>query len=122
NLSLLGETVLPPVAVVQPLPGIGDMVWHMPHIRAIAAASGAPITLLAKPRSLADQLFAGEPTVDAILPLDLNPGGRRGRHDGIIGLVRLARLMQGGRFGTIILLHHSVSIAAAAWLARIPRR
>jgi heptosyltransferase-2 len=104
------------------LPGIGDMVWHMPHIRAIAAASGAPVTLLAKPRSLADQLFAGESTVDSILSLDLNPGGRRGTHDGIIGLVRLARLMRGGRFGTVILLHHSVSIAAAAWLARIPRR
>ena len=58
----------------------------------------------------------------SILSLDLNPGGRRGRHDGLTGLVRLARLMQGGRFGTIILLHHSVSIAAAAWLARIPRR
>jgi heptosyltransferase II len=115
-------TLLPPVAVVQPLPGIGDMVWHLPHIRAIAAASGAPVTLLAKPRSLADQLFAGESTVGSILSLDLNPGGRRGRHDGVTGLVRLARLMQDGRFGTIILLHHSVSIAAAAWLARIPRR
>ena len=98
------------------------MVWHMPHIRAIAAASGAPVTLLAKPRSLADQLFAGKSTVDSILSLDLNPGGRRGTHDGLVGLARLARLMQGGRFGTIILLHHSVSIAAAAWLARIPRR
>ncbi len=117
-----GETVLPPVAVVQPLPGIGDMVWHLPHIRAIAAMSGAPVTLLAKPRSLAGQLFAGEPAVEAILPLDLNPAGRRGTHDGVIGLVRLSRLMRDGRFGTIILLHHSVSIAAAAWLAGIPHR
>ncbi len=98
------------------------MVWHMPHIRAIAAASGGPVTLFAKPRSLANQLFAGESTVAAILPLDLNPAGRRGTHDGIGGLMRLARLMRNGRFGTIILLHHSVSLAAAAWLAGIPRR
>lgn len=111
-----------PVAVVQPLPGIGDMVWHVPHIRAIAEAAGAPVTLLAKPRALADQLLAGEPAVQAILRLDLNPGGRRGAHDGAIGLGRLARLLRDGRFGTIILLHHSASIAAAAWLAGIPQR
>jgi len=111
-----------PVAVVQPLPGIGDMVWHVSHIRAVAAAAGAPVTLLAKPRSLADQLLAGEPAVEAILWLDLNPGGHRGAHDGITGLFRLARLLRGHRFGTIILLHHSVSIAAAAWLAGIPQR
>jgi heptosyltransferase-2 len=114
--------MLLPVAVVQPLPGIGDMVWHMPHIRAIATASGAPVTLLVKQRSLADQLFAGEQTVDSIVPLDLNPGGRRGEHDGITGLLHLAQLLRSHRFGTIILLHHSVSLAAAAWLARIPQR
>ena len=28
------------VAVVQPLPGIGDTIWHLPHIRAIAAHVG----------------------------------------------------------------------------------
>ena len=49
-----------PVAVVQPLPGIGDMVWHLPHLRAIAAHAGAPVTLIAKPRSLADQLLTGD--------------------------------------------------------------
>ncbi len=111
-----------PVAVVQPLPGIGDMVWHVAHIRAVAAAAAAPVTLLAKPRSLADQLLAGEPAVESILWLDLNPAEHRGAHDGIGGLFRLARLMRSHRFGTIILLHHSVSIAAAAWLAGIPQR
>ena len=47
------------VAVVQPLPGIGDMIWHLPHIRAIAAHVGQPVTLIAKPRSAADQIFSG---------------------------------------------------------------
>jgi len=111
-----------PVAVVQPLPGIGDMVWHLPHIRAIADAAGGAVTLLAKPRSLADQLLASEACVSAILWLDLNPDGRRGTHDGAAGLSRLARMMRQHRFGTVILLHHSASIAAAAWLAGIPHR
>ena len=33
---------LPPsgrTLIVQPLPGIGDMVWHLPHIHAIAATT-----------------------------------------------------------------------------------
>ena len=50
----------PRLAVIQPLPGIGDMVWHLPHIRAIAQAVGHKVTLVTKPRSAADQLFAAE--------------------------------------------------------------
>src|SRR6476469_5416402 len=51
------------VGVIQPLPGIGDMVWHLPHIRAIAAHAGQPVTLMTKPRTLADQLLAHEPSI-----------------------------------------------------------
>jgi heptosyltransferase-2 len=111
-----------PVAVVQPLPGIGDMVWHVPHIRAIAAFAGAPVTLLTKPRSLADQLLADEPAVADILWLDLNPTGRRGAHDGIGGFRRLVRMLRAQAFGTVVMLHHSDLLAAAAWMAGIPDR
>jgi heptosyltransferase II len=111
-----------PVAVIQPLPGIGDMVWHVPHIRAIAAFAGAPVTLLTKPRSLADQLLADEPAVGDIQWLDLNPSGRRGAHDGVGGFRRLVEKLRAGHFGTVVLLHHSALLAAAAWMARIPDR
>ncbi len=111
-----------PVAVIQPLPGIGDMVWHLPHIRAIAAHAGASVTLLAKPRSLADQLLVNEPSVGDIVWLDLNPSGRRGAHDGIGGFRRLVRKLRQRDFGSAILLHHSDRIAAACWLAGIPDR
>lgn len=111
-----------PVAVVQPLPGIGDMVWHLPHIRAIAAYAGAPVTVIAKPRSLADQLLADDPAVAGIARVDLNPKGRRGEHDGVLGFLRLVRMLRAHRFGTIIMLHHSDTIAAAARVAGIPHR
>jgi heptosyltransferase-2 len=112
----------PPIAVIQPLPGIGDMVWHLPHIRAIAAHAGTPVTLLTKPRSLADQLLIDEAAVCDIIWLDLNPGGRRGTHDGIGGFLRLVRLLRAGNFGSVVLLHHSDLLAAAAWVAGIPDR
>jgi heptosyltransferase II len=98
------------------------MIWHLPHIRAIAAAAGAPVTLLAKPRSLADQLLADDPAIADVQWVDLNPNGRRGEHDGIGGFLRLARKLGSPAFGTSILLHHSDLLAAATWKAGIPDR
>ena len=110
------------VAVVQPLPGIGDMIWHLPHLHALAAAAGGAITLIAKPRSAADQVLGADPAVRDIIWLDRNPEGRRGRHDGMRGLLRLAQELRARRFDAVVLLHHSVTLAAAARLAGIPVR
>ena len=110
------------LAVVQPLPGIGDMIWHLPHLRALAAAVDGPVTLIAKPRSGAEQLLAAEPSVRDIMWLDRNPQGRRGLHDGLHGFLRLVAALRAARFDAVVLLHHSVTLAAAARLARIPVR
>jgi heptosyltransferase II len=110
------------VLVVQPLPGIGDMVWHLPHIRALARHVGAPVTLLAKPRSHADELFAAEDTVREIIWLDRNPPGRRGIHDGPGGLLRLIGTLRQRRFDAAVLLHHSSALALATLAAGIPVR
>lgn len=112
----------PPVAVVQPLPGIGDMVWHVPHIRAIAEWAGVAVTVLTKPRSLADQLLVNEASVSDVMWIDINPIGRRGMHDGIGGFIRLIRMLRARRFASAVFLHHSETLAAAAWLAGIPDR
>jgi len=109
-------------AVLQPLPGIGDMIWHLPHIRAIAEHVAAPVTLIAKPRSAADQLFSAEQTVRAVMWLDRNPERGRGRHDGLFGFWRLVAELRARRFDAIYLLHHSRTLACAAMLAAIPAR
>ena len=108
--------------VVQPLPGIGDMVWHLPHIRALARHAGAPVTLLAKPRSHADELFAAEETVREIIWLDRNPLGRRGDHDGLPGLHKMIRTLRRRHFDAAVLLHHSSWLAFATMAAGIPWR
>lgn len=112
----------PNVAVVQPLPGIGDMIWHLPHIRAIAAHVGAPVTLLAKPRSLADQIFQAEATVRDVVWVDRNPERRQGRHDGGSGWLRLVSSLRARRFSAVYLLHHSRSLAFLMAAAGIPAR
>jgi heptosyltransferase-2 len=98
------------------------MVWHLPHIRAIAARMGEPVTLIAKPRSAADEIFAAEATVRDVLWMDRNPEGRRGRHDGAAGLLRLIGALRARRFGRVILLHHGRTVALACMAAGIPER
>jgi heptosyltransferase II len=110
------------VAVVQPLPGIGDMIWHLPHIRAIAAHVGEPVTLITKPRSAADQIFSAEQTVRDVFWLDRNPENRHGQHDGGAGFLRVISALHARRFDAVYLLHHSKTIALQTMLARIPAR
>ena len=110
------------VAVVQPLPGIGDMIWHLPHIRAIAAHVGEPVTLIAKPRSAADQIFSAEQTIRDVFWLDRNPEVRRGEHDGGAGFFRVVQALRARRFDAVYLLHHSKTIALMTMLAGIPAR
>ena len=52
------------VGVIQVKPGIGDVIWHLPFIRAIAAAApGGKVVFLAPPSSRAQELLAAEPGV-----------------------------------------------------------
>ena len=76
--------------VVQPLPGIGDMVWHVPQIHALAATTASRrVDLLTKPRSQAQHLFRADPSVERILWLE-----RETAHRGLRGLWCLVRLLR----------------------------
>jgi heptosyltransferase-2 len=105
--------------VIQPLPGIGDMVWHLPHIHALAAASTTGrVDLLTKRRSLANQLLAADPAVSDILWLERDSD----RHAGTSGMLRLARELRQRHYQQCWILHGSTRYALTAWLAGIPER
>lgn len=105
--------------IVQPLPGIGDMVWHLPHIHAIAATTATGgIDLLTKPRSQADRLLRADPCVERVLWLERESG----RHAGLRGLWRLASLLRQGGYQRVWILHGSTRYALASRLAGIPER
>ncbi len=108
--------------VVQLLPGIGDLIWHLPHIRALACHVGGPVTLAAKPRCRADEILAHEEMVHEVISIDRNPEGTRGVHDGLLGLWRLIRMLRSHQFDAAVLLHKSASLAFAIWAAGIPSR
>lgn len=105
--------------IVQPLPGIGDMVWHLPHIHAIAATTTTgQVDILTKPRSQADRLLCADPCVGRILWLERDSG----RHAGIKGIFRLVSLLRQGAYQRVWFLHASARYVLAAWLAGIPQR
>jgi heptosyltransferase-2 len=119
---LRGNNVTPNAAgcaVIQAKPGIGDVIWHFPFIRAIAAAApGGRVTFLAPPTGGARELLAAEPCVAATIYFEHSGSElRRG-----VNLIRLVALLRQKNFRTIWILDRTLRPAVAAWLAGIPER
>jgi len=108
-----------PFAVIQVKPGIGDVIWHLPFIRAIAGtAPGSKVTFFAPPTSAAKDLLAAEPSVASTVYF---------RHAGSelqrgINLIRLVALLRRYRPQSLWILDRTIRPALAARLAGIPER
>jgi len=102
---------------------LGDLIWHLPLIRAIAAASpSGRVVLITKPSTQADVLLEGDPAIERIVWFDRNPRQGRGRHDGVFGYPRLVATLRSCGAQSCVLLHHGASLAAAMCAAGIPKR
>jgi heptosyltransferase-2 len=106
-------------AVIQVKSGIGDVIWHLPFVRAIAAvAPGRQVTFLAPPSSGAQELLAAEPSVAETLYFQ-HAGSELRRGVNLLSLI--ARLRQ-RHFRQIWILDRTIRPAFAAKLAGIPER
>lgn len=116
----------PRTLVVHHRSGIGDLIWHVPYLRAIAATSrGGRVTLMARPSCRAPDLLAGEPAIDEVIEYDYRPRRselRRGRDDGLRGFLRMAAILRSRRFDRVYVFSSRIRYALLAWLAGIPRR
>jgi heptosyltransferase-2 len=107
------------VAVIQVKRGIGDVIWHLPFIQAIAAVSpGRQVTFLAPPSSCAEQLLASDPSVAETIYFE---------HDGselkrAANMVKLTALLRWEAFRQVWILDRTLRPALAARLAGIPQR
>jgi heptosyltransferase II len=108
-----------PFAVIQVKPGIGDVIWHLPFIRAIAAAApDGQVTFFVPPTSAAKDLLAAEPRVAATVYFQ-HAGSELQRG---VNLIRLVALLRRHRPQSIWILDRTIRPALAAALARIPER
>jgi len=117
--TLCTATNVTPSAVIQVKRGIGDVIWHLPFIRAIAATSpGGQVTFLAPPSSSAKDLLAAEPCIAETIYFE-HAGSelRRG-----INLIRLVAVLRRNHFRTLWILDRTNRPAFAAMLAGIPER
>lgn len=125
--------------VIEPLPGIGDLMWFLPHLRAIAANSVTQkICLLTKPNSKASELLMAEDIVADFIWLQRDRrasnqpthqrtdehlvSGGSNRHSGILGRWRLAQDLKNYHFQTAWILHHSPFYARVCQLAGVTQR
>ena len=106
------------VLIVQPMIGIGDMVWVKPWID--EAIRVHDVVLMAKPSSHSHIIMQQQDFT--LLPLHRSERGRKGRHDGLKGFFRLVAEMRRINPDEVWILHRSWRYAAAAWMARIRGR
>jgi len=105
--------------------GIGDLVWHVPYIRAIARDSaGGKVTVLARPSCRAPDVLAGESCVEEVIEYDRRPrgGGRKGRHEGLRGQWEFLQTLRKHRFDRIVIFSGRTRYGFLATLAGIPVR
>ena len=116
----------PRTALLQQWVGMGDLVWHAPYFRAIAATShDGKVSLIAPPSTFARELLGHEPWVQEIIDFDRHPRRgeqRKGRHRGILGLLRMGKELKPQGFERIVLFTNHTNRALVAWRAGIPQR
>lgn len=117
---------LPRTVVVHHRSGIGDLIWHLPYLRAIAARSaGGKVSVIARPSCKAAEVLAAEACIDEVIEFDHRPRkgeNRKGRHDGLLAQIGFVRDLRARGFGRIYIFSGRVRYALLAALAGIPRR
>lgn len=107
----------PETVVLLPWPGIGDAIWHIPVLRALAAADpSGRVDLVAREKLPLHILLGNENLIAQYLPLPMGRG-LTGRFSAIRDLARTLRAAGHKR---IFIFHDSLRYALAARLAGIP--
>jgi lipopolysaccharide heptosyltransferase II len=98
---------------------IGDVVMISPALRALRRGfPEARLDVLA--RASVAGAYRHHPLVDEVVVEERRSGSRR--HDGLLGVLRLARELRRRRYDLAVLLPKSMAAALAPALAGIPRR
>ena len=108
-----------PVLVYAPDRGIGDLMWHLPTFRAIAAqAAEGQVVLVARPSSRAREVLAVEPTISKVVYARHFTGALKGVNE-VADFWRICRRVKPR---AVWILEKIGRPAQAAWLAGVPER
>lgn len=108
-----------PVLVYAPDRGIGDLMWHLPTFRAIAAQTPeGRVVLAARPSSRAAEVLAVEPTIARVVYARHFTGSLKGARE-VLDFWRICREVKPR---AVWILEKIGRPAQAAWLAGVPER
>jgi heptosyltransferase-2 len=108
-----------PVLVYAPDRGIGDLMWHLPTFRAIAAQTPeGQVVLVARPSSRAAEVLAVEPSISRVVYAKHFSGPLKGPKE-VIDFWRICRAVKPR---AVWILEKIGRPAQAAWLAGAPER
>ena len=108
-----------PVLVYAPDRGIGDLMWHLPTIRAIAATTPeGQVVLVARPSSRASEVLTVEPSVAKVL----HAPHYKDRLKGVRETIDFYRLCKAQKPRAVWILEKIDRPAIAAALAGVPER
>lgn len=114
----------PRTAVQLQLNGMGDLVWHAQYFRCVAAQSrDGQVSVIAPPTAMAREIIGHEPWVREVIEFDRRPRRserRKGRHSGLLGLLRFGRELAPKRFDRMVLFSdHPGRAIIVCWRAGI---
>lgn len=123
---MLQPPSFPRTVVVHHRSGIGDLVWHIPYLRAIAAVSaGGKVSVIARPSCRAAEVLAAEDCIDKVIEFDRKPRKserRVGRHDGLAAQLAFVGELRAEGFERIYIFSGRARYALLALLAGIRQR
>lgn len=120
------DNQLPKTVVLHQQTGIGDLVWHIPYLRAVANHSANnQITLIAAPTTLAKQLLAHENFISQFIDYYHLPRtqDKKQAKEGRLKRMRLfAEQLKQEQFERIVLFSGRASRGLLAYWSDIPQR
>mgnify|MGYP001157374220 CR=1 FL=1 len=106
------------ILIIQNRMGIGDMVIFLPFIEAISKNFKSPVTLLVKESSKAKEYLENNKSIEKIIDLKRS-NNNKDYHDGILGLIRLAKELKKYSFEKTFIFNSSLRYNIICKLAGI---
>ena len=96
------------ILTVQNRMGIGDMIIFLPFIEAIAKKFNTQVYLLVKENSQSSEYLKNNKYIKDIIILDRDNKNKKGKHDGIMGSLKLIRNLRKFNFEKIFIFNSSL--------------
>ena len=106
-------------AVIHSYNGMGDLIWHLPYIHAVARQTKEKrVILFSKETTNADELLSADPYIEKIINLD----DTRGIFTNLFSFFKISKSLKENNIEKIWIFHESIKYALASLSAGIKER